>query len=60
MPAAATATPSIAIGLGLSIILIFPRFDGIEEPLMEVGSGRFKRADSKLRIQMSTVLSRTL
>jgi len=59
-PAEATATTRLAIGLGLSSTFNFPKFDGTAAGEINVGSGRLRIADRKLRVQVSIVLSNTL
>jgi hypothetical protein len=59
IPAAATATAMPAIGFELSRIFRPPGV--VEAPIdKRAGSGRFNRAESKLLVQVSMVLSSTL
>jgi hypothetical protein len=58
IPAAATATPMLARGFGLSRIFVLPV--GNDEPTDREASGRFNKADKRLLDQVSIVLSSTL
>jgi hypothetical protein len=59
MPAAATTTAMPAMGFGLSSIFRPPGV--VDAPIVRrAGSGRFKRAESKLLDHVSMVLSSTL
>jgi len=60
MAAATTATPRLATGLGLSMMSRPPTSMPLPPPAApnRPGSGRFRRAERRLRVQLSMVFCR--